>query len=62
MIKLTDAQRGMLQAAMVRDDGAASMPAQASRAGAGKVAASSRRPQANAGGQGEGGRAGLADG
>ena len=60
MIKLTDAQRGMLLAAMVRDDGAASMPAKASRVG--KVAASSHRPQTDAGGQGEGGRAGLADG
>ena len=40
MIKLTDAQRGMLLAAVVRDDGAASMPGKAGRAGAGKVAAS----------------------
>jgi hypothetical protein len=40
MIKLTNAQRGMLVAAMVRDDGAASMPGKASRAGAGKLAAS----------------------
>ena len=62
MTKLTDAQRAMLLAAAAREDGAATMPAKGKPGRGIEGRREYHRPKADARGEGETGRAGVAHG